>query len=203
MRSRVRIHSVFTIALGLMTDRHACPDVLSQLLTRYPSTRLTAVAFQSSRYFSSILVSTLRFLDRDNFSATPREGQVSFLKGLLKVLPQFSDKVIKRKILPSLVEETRKNMLVPFLLPCIMYIGEKMDKVSSFSRMARANAAGTDHNHTWAQDEFKETILPSIKPLFAVKDPPQTMLSLLDSLKMLHDKCNAVTFREGEQNECA
>lgn len=103
--------------------------MLSQLLTRYPSTRLTAVAFQSSRYFSSILVSTLRFLDRDNFSATPREGQVSFLKGLLKVLPQFSDKVIKRKILPSLVEETRKNMLVPFLLPCIMYIGEKMDKV--------------------------------------------------------------------------
>lgn len=108
-------------------------DVLSQLLTRYPSTRLTASSFQSSRYFSSILVSTLRFLDRDNFAAKPREEQVSFLKGLLKVLPQFSDKVIKRKILPSLLEETRKNMLVPFLLPCIFFIGNKMDNVSSGS----------------------------------------------------------------------
>lgn len=55
----------------------------------------------------------------------------------------------------------------------------------------------TDGPSAGTQDEFKETILPSIKPLFAVKDPPQTMLSLLDSLKMLHDKCNAVTFREG------
>ena len=90
---------------------------------------MTAVAFQSSRYFSSILVSTLRFLDRDTFAAKPREEQASFLKGLLKVLPQFSDKVIKRKILPSLLEETRKNMLVPFLLPCIFHIGQKMDKV--------------------------------------------------------------------------
>lgn len=56
--------------------------------------------------------------------------QASFLKGLLKVLPQFSDKVVKRKILPSLLEETRKNMLVPFLLPCIFYIGQKMNNVS-------------------------------------------------------------------------
>lgn len=92
-------------------------------------------------------MSTLRFLDRENFAAKPREEQVclaprnshervaylctqaSFLKGLLKVLPQFSDKVVKRKILPSLLEETRKNMLVPFLLPCIFYIAGKMDNV--------------------------------------------------------------------------
>lgn len=60
-------------------------------------------------------------------------AQASFLKGLLKVLPQFSDKVIKRKILPSLLEETRKNMLVPFLLPCIFYIGQKMEKVGQYS----------------------------------------------------------------------
>lgn len=45
------------------------------------------------------------------------------------MLPQFSDKVSKRKILPSLLEETRKNMLVPFLLPCIFYIGERMENV--------------------------------------------------------------------------
>ena len=50
-------------------------DVLSQLLTRYPSGRLTASSFQTSRYFSSVLVSTLRYLDRDSFAAKPREEQ--------------------------------------------------------------------------------------------------------------------------------
>jgi len=50
--------------------------VLSQLLTRYPSERLTAATFQSSRYFNSVLVATLRFLDRDTFSAKGREEQV-------------------------------------------------------------------------------------------------------------------------------
>ena len=50
--------------------------VLSQLLTRYPSERLTAATFQSSRYFNSVLVATLRFLDRDTFSGKGREEQV-------------------------------------------------------------------------------------------------------------------------------
>ena len=52
------------------------------------------------------------------------------MKGLLKILPQFSDKVIKRKVLPSLLEETRKGNLLPFVLPNIFYIADKMDNVS-------------------------------------------------------------------------
>ena len=51
-------------------------DVLSQLLTRYPSGRLNAATFQTSRYFNSVLVATLRFLDRDNFNGKGREEQV-------------------------------------------------------------------------------------------------------------------------------
>lgn len=35
----------------------------------------------------------------------------------------------RRKVLPSLLEETRKANLVPFLLPNILYIAGKMDTV--------------------------------------------------------------------------
>jgi SCY1-like protein 2 len=105
-------------------------DVLARLITRYPSNRLTATTFQSSAYFNSILVSTLRFLERDTFNAKLKEEQTSFLRGLVRILPQFSDKVVKRKILPSLLEETRKTTLLPFLLPNIFYVAGRMDTVS-------------------------------------------------------------------------
>lgn len=104
-------------------------SVLSQLVTRYPSSRLSATSFLAHSYFSSLLVSTLRFLERDSFAAQSSEAQASFLKGLVAVLPRFSDKVNRRKVLPSLLEETRKSGLVPFLLPNILYIASKMDTV--------------------------------------------------------------------------
>jgi hypothetical protein len=106
-------------------------SVLSQLITRYPSSRLSASSFLAHPYFSSLLVSTLRFLERDSFAAQSSEAQASFLKGLVGVLPRFSDKVGRRKVLPTLLEETRKAGLVPFLLPNILYIGAKMDAVST------------------------------------------------------------------------
>lgn len=107
--------------------------MLSQLITRYPSTRLTASSFLVSRYFSSnVLVSTLAFLDRDTFNSKQKEEQIQFMKGLTRILPQFSNKIIHRKILPSLLEETRKHVLLPFLLPNVFYIAKTMEVVGHF-----------------------------------------------------------------------
>ncbi|GAA5916469.1 hypothetical protein JCM6882_006468 [Rhodosporidiobolus microsporus] len=148
-------------------------EVLSNLLTRYPNRRLTAKQFLESRYFEGLLVGTLRFLERDSFAAKTSEAQASFLRGLVSVLPQFSDKVNRRKVLPSLLEETRKANLVPFLLPNILYIASKMDA-----------------------DAFRDEVLPSLKPLFAIKEPPQTVISLLENLGTLNEKCSPTVFRE-------
>ena len=116
--------------------------VLSQLFTRYPSSRLSASAFLAHSYFSSLLVSTLRFLERDSFAAQSSEAQASFLKGLVAVLPRFSDKVNRRKVLPSLLEESRKAGLVPFLLPNILYIGGTLDAVRLLVRRRGDGADG-------------------------------------------------------------
>uniref|UniRef100_A0A0K3CTW3 BY PROTMAP: gi/342319027/gb/EGU10979.1/ Other/SCY1 protein kinase [Rhodotorula glutinis ATCC 204091] n=1 Tax=Rhodotorula toruloides TaxID=5286 RepID=A0A0K3CTW3_RHOTO len=148
-------------------------EVLASLLTRYPNRRMTAAQFLQSRYFEGLLVGTLRFLERDSFAAKTSEAQASFLKGLVSVLPQFSDKVVRRKILPSLLEETRKANLVPFLLPNILYIAGKM-----------------------SPDDFRVEVLPSLKPIFTLKDPPQAVVALIEALPTFEQKCTPTVFRE-------
>lgn len=152
-------------------------EVLASLVTRYPNRRMTAKQFLDSRYFEGLLVSTLRFLERDSFAAKSSEAQAGFLKGLVTVLNQFSDKVNRRKVLPSLLEETRKANLVPFLLPNILHIAGKM-----------------------SPDDFRLEVLPSLKPLFALKEPPQAVVALIESLPVFELKCAPAVFRDGQSS---
>lgn len=44
--------------------------------------------------------------------------------------------------------------------------------------------------------QFAAMVLPSLKPLFIVKEPPQNMLTLLDNLTLLQTKTEKIVFRE-------
>jgi SCY1-like protein 2 len=44
--------------------------------------------------------------------------------------------------------------------------------------------------------QFGSLVLPSLKPLFVIKEPPQNMLTLLDNLELLQDKTDKAAFRE-------
>jgi SCY1-like protein 2 len=44
--------------------------------------------------------------------------------------------------------------------------------------------------------QFASSVLPSLKPLFTIKDPPQNMLTLLDNLPTLQSKTEKGVFRE-------
>jgi len=44
--------------------------------------------------------------------------------------------------------------------------------------------------------QFASRVLPSLKPLFALKEPPQGMITLLDNLKMLQEKTDKAVFKE-------
>jgi hypothetical protein len=44
--------------------------------------------------------------------------------------------------------------------------------------------------------QFASLVLPSLKPLFVVKEPPQNMMTLLDNLTMLQSKTDKIVFRE-------
>ncbi|EIN07701.1 kinase-like protein [Punctularia strigosozonata HHB-11173 SS5] len=151
------------------------PDLqglLASLITRRPP-RPSPSSLPSHSFFSSLPISTLNFLDRSNFATKSREEKVSFMKGLTSVLDKFSEGLRVRKILPSLVEEMKDTHLLPYILPNVFAISSDLTPT-----------------------QFATTVLPSLKPLFAIKEPPQNMLTLLDNLSLLQAKTDKAAFRE-------
>ncbi|KAI0670456.1 kinase-like protein [Trametes maxima] len=147
--------------------------LLNALISRQPHGRPNPSDLPLHPFFSSLPVSTLNFLDRSNFAAKTREEKISFMKGLTSVLERFSEGLRTRKILPSLLEEMKDTHLLPYILPNIFAISQILSST-----------------------QFAALVLPSLKPLFAVKEPPQNMLTLLDNLQMLQDKTEKPVFRE-------
>ncbi|KAI0374727.1 kinase-like protein [Pilatotrama ljubarskyi] len=147
--------------------------LLTALITRQPHGRPNPSDLPLHPFFSSLPVSTLNFLDRSNFAAKTREEKISFMKGLTSVLDRFSEGLRTRKILPSLLEEMKDTHLLPYILPNIFVISQALSPT-----------------------QFAALVLPSLKPLFAIKEPPQNMLTLLDNLQMLQDKTEKPVFRE-------
>lgn len=148
-------------------------EVLKALITRHTQTRPSPTTLPSHAFFSSLPISTLNFLDRSNFAAKSREEKISFMKGLTSVLDKFSEGLRTRKILPSLLEEMKDTHLLPYILPNVFAISQIL-----------------------SPSQFASMVLPSLKPLFAIKEPPQNMLTLLDNLQMLQAKTEKPVFRE-------
>ncbi|KAH9079219.1 other/SCY1 protein kinase [Lactarius deliciosus] len=147
--------------------------MLASLVTRHPQSRPTPASLPSHSFFSSLPISTLNFLDRSNFAAKSREEKISFMKGLTRVLDRFSEGLRTRKILPSLLEEMKDTQLLPYILPNVFSISTIL-----------------------SPQQFASLVLPSLKPLFTIKEPPQNMLTLLDNLNTLQEKTEKTVFRE-------
>ncbi|EKM55637.1 uncharacterized protein PHACADRAFT_95292 [Phanerochaete carnosa HHB-10118-sp] len=148
-------------------------ELLKSLITRHAQNRPSPTTLPSHSFFSSLPISTLNFLDRSNFAAKSREEKISFMKGLTSVLDRFSEGLRTRKILPSLLEEMKDTQLLPYILPNVFVISQIL-----------------------SPPQFASLVLPSLKPLFAIKEPPQNMITLLDNLQMLQNKTEKSVFRE-------
>lgn len=121
-----------SVALSLRASQNL-PDLfpshaalLAQLITRTPASRLTSLSLPSHPFFSNLATSTLLFLDPSNFASKSKEERASFLRGLVGVLPKFSERLQIRKILPSLVEEVK--------LPSLFSKGVRTDATFLFRR---------------------------------------------------------------------
>ncbi|KAJ4501787.1 other/SCY1 protein kinase [Lentinula lateritia] len=169
--SAVRENAARPIA-GMERMEPDLQELLRSLITRDHNGRPSPSSLPSDSFFSSLPISTLNFLDRSNFTAKTREEKISFMKGLTSVLGRFSEGLKSRKILPSLLEEMKDSHLLPYILPNVFAI-----------------------SNTLSSSQFASMVLPSLTPLFAVKEPPANMLTLLDNLPMLQSKTEKVVFR--------
>lgn len=57
---------------------------------------MTATEFQVSKFFDNILVSTMKYME--SFPEKTREEKAAFMKGLIRILGQFPDRVLFRKV---------------------------------------------------------------------------------------------------------
>ncbi|KAG8903440.1 hypothetical protein FRB99_003262, partial [Tulasnella sp. 403] len=157
---------------GMETWDQDLRALVTNLVTAKTYTRLSAQTLPSHSYFSSLAISTLNFLDRSNFASKTREEKVAFMKGLTSVLDRFSEGMKRRKILPSLLEEMKDPLLLSSILPNVFNISSNLDPT-----------------------QFQTMVLPSLKPLFSIKDPPVVMMALLENLETLQAKTTKQSFR--------
>ncbi|KAJ3297471.1 hypothetical protein HDU79_003553 [Rhizoclosmatium sp. JEL0117] len=148
-------------------------DLVRGLLKQSPQQRLSLSSFQSSPYFDNLLVSTITFLE--TIVEKNQVTKAQFFKGLVQILPQYSMKTVNRKILPALLGELKDPLMSPFILPCLFWISENS-----------------------SEQEFTTGILPSLKPIFQLNEPPQALLLLLSRMDIFMKKItSADVFKRG------
>ena len=163
-------------------------NLLTRLITRRPAQRLNAREFQQAEYFDNILVSTIRFLESLP-TKTPNEKS-QFLRGLPRISPQFSSKVLERKVLPALLEEMKDRDLIALILQNTF----KMLKSMPSSRRA-----------------FTERVIPKLREIFnnaaagkagpAERDSAKEagLMVLLENMRAIADNTTGNEFKDGKQ----
>ncbi|RKF63366.1 Protein kinase domain-containing protein ppk32 [Erysiphe neolycopersici] len=173
---------------GFLSSRPLPADltesVLPRLLTRWPAQRMTAKEFQQSKFFNSIPVATIRFLE--SFPAKTPSEKAQFMRGLSGVISSFSEAVLEKKIITALLEEMKDPELLPLILQNIFRI---IGHLTSGSKC------------------FTKKIMPRMKEIFVAAATNKTQLQpdphkaaslmiVLEHIRTISEKCSAKEFKD-------
>ncbi|XP_032671770.1 SCY1-like protein 2 [Odontomachus brunneus] len=152
------------ISAKLLSIPETLRDTVKLMLNHSPELRLDAHQFIKIEYFTDIGVKTLNYLDKlfqwDNLQKS------QFYKGLPQLLKQLPHRVVLHRVLPALYKELVNPPMIPFVLPSILQVMEITEV-----------------------EEFREHILPNLKPVLALEDPPQISLVLMQQVNLLLKLC--------------
>ncbi|KAJ2850625.1 Protein kinase domain-containing protein ppk32 [Coemansia brasiliensis] len=149
--------------------------VVKQMLVSSHEQRMSLAQFQSSAYFDNVLSATLRYLAA--LIEQPGDQKIAFLRGLPQMLPKFPVRVLKRQVLPHLLNLVSDRSALRFLLPNIFHIVDKLTTA-----------------------EFASLALSELKPIFAANEQmqqqqPQAVVVIVTNLELLKSKMPAQEFR--------
>ena len=139
-------------------------DLLRACLQIVPESRPSFAEILQSPAFQSMQMKVLRYLDI--MLTKEPEDKFGFYKGLAKKIDEFSPSLLEIKILPTLIEECKRDVrFAPILLGPIFQISQNYDP-----------------------DKFMEKVWVKISHMATVTQPPEVCIGLLRNLWMLLDK---------------
>jgi SCY1-like protein 2 len=160
--------------------------VLPRLITRRPAQRLTAKEFQQNQAFDNILVNTIKFLDALP-AKTPNE-KAQFMRGLPRVMSQFPNSVLEKKVLVALLEETKDRDLLSLVL-------QNVFKIVSMLPSGRR--------------PFTEKVIPKLREVFLMQPNKSVtqerdtskeagLMVILENMNTIVDNCSGKEFKDGK-----
>ena len=155
--------------------------VLPRLITRRPAQRFNAQTFQEAPYFDNVLIASIRFLD--SLAAKNATEKFKFMRGLLQILPQFPKRVLERKLLPALLEETKDQDLLSLILQNVFKI---------MSLLPESNRAFADQ----VLPRLRETFVPTGKSKGKSSNQERNssveggLLIVLENMKLITTHCS-------------
>lgn len=139
--------------------------------------------FQQSQFFDNILVSSIRFLDALPAKTSNEKSQ--FMRGLPKILDQFSKSVLDKKVLPALLQETKDKELLSLIL-------QNAFKIVAI--LPSGHRAMTDK----ILPQLRETFLTAnVKTGQQERDPAKEagLVVVLENMSLIGDNCNGKDFK--------
>ncbi len=156
-------------------------QTLPRILARRPVQRISASEFQQSQYFDNILVKTLRFLDALAAKTSAEKSQ--FMRGLVRVVPQFPPSVLGKKVLSALLDEMKDRELLALILQNIFQIIRVIPR---------------------SKEAVSDKVIPSIRDIFLSKSKSEErdtskeagLMVVLENIKLIADNCTAKQFKD-------
>lgn len=132
-------------------------DIISSMLSVNPTGRISITGLKKHQWFHDSKLSALTFID--NLEGNDQQKNNLFLSNFPKIMNQFDEKIIKKKILPKLLEVMKMKIFLVPVTPCVLAIAE-YDKY--------------DLN-------FEKVFWPHLKSLFKLDQLPAATLYLIIS----------------------
>lgn len=130
-------------------------EILSIVLSQREESRPTISALKDNKWFHDSKLNALTFID--NLEANDQSKNTVFLQQFPKILNQFDEKIIRKRIMPKLLETLKLETLMVAVTPCVVSICE----------ISTSNI------------DFEAVVWPHLKNLFKLKQMPAATLYFL------------------------
>eukprot|EP01134_Creolimax_fragrantissima_P006272 CFRG6272T1 len=145
-------------------------NLVTGLLNADFKARPTVDDILENDFFDDVVINSLQYMQ--HLVEKNAVEKAEFLQALPRIIPEIPQRIQQTKVLSHLLSELNNNGQVPFLLPNIFLLAERMTHA-----------------------EFRDLIMPSLVEyrVFSMDDPPQVLICLMEKMEFLLERSSEYT----------